>query len=351
MESEMHQAIEYAERSLVISRELGMHEQTALTLNDLSRPYISLGQFDRARAAMEEALVFFRETGNQPMLSDCLSRFAAMNLATGRFDQMLEAALSAQKISEAIGNLWGQSFSRLFVGPVYFARGEISRAETAMRDCIRLGEQTGFMMPSVSVRVELAFFYGALGKVRQGIELAEQAHAFTLEHLPNFECKACATLARLHTMNGDLVQAETNLKKAAVTLKEDFAQQVVDQLAVAEMEIALARKDYAHAVKTADDSLERFRKLGFFTFHGEVHLHQAQALRGLGDEQSARQVFIQAKTEAAQIGSRWLLWQIHAALGERAQACEHIEFIAAHAPPELHESFLAKPEVRAEMKV
>lgn len=345
--SEMPQAIEYAERSLAISRELGMREQTALTLNDLSRPYLSLGEFELARTAMEEALVIFRETDNQPMLTDCLGRFAGMNLATGKFDQMLEAAQAAQQVSDAIGNPWGQSFSRLFVGQVCFERGDISRAYTCISECIHFAEQSGFSVPLVKVRSELALLYGALGKVRQGIELAEQARAFALEHLPDFECKACVTLARLYTLSGDLVQAEANLKRASATLKEDFPQQVVDQLPVAEMEIALARKDYARALKTAGEAIEHFGKIRYHTFHGEVHFLQAQALRALGNEPAAREVFIQARAEADQIGSRWLLWQIHAALGERAQAREHIEYIAAHAPPELRESFLAKPQVHA----
>ncbi len=344
---EMPQAIEYAEQSLAISRELGMREQTALTLNDISRPYLSVGQFDRAYAATREALAYFRETNNQPMLADNLGRLAAMHVANGQFDQMLEAAQEAQKISETIGNLWGQSFSRLFMGPVYFARGEISRALELMRDCIRFAEQSGFLIPQVKVRSEIASLYGALGNVHQGIELAEQAHAFAIEHIPSFECKACTALARLYTLSGDLVQAEANLKQGYATLREDFAQQMDDQLPVADVEIALARRDYARAIKTADEACERFGKMGYHISSAEVLYLKGNALDSLGNETEAGRVFIQSKVEAEKIGSRWMLWQIHATLGERTQAREMIQYIVKHCPADLGKSFLNLPKVKS----
>ena len=347
--SEMPRSIDYAEQSLAISRDLGLREQTALTLNDLSRPYMTLRQFDRAHAAIQEALEYFRETNNQPMMADCLGRFAAMNLALGRFDELLHAAQSAQKISASIGNLWGQSFSRMFAGLVYFERGEISSAIETMRECVRFAEQSGFSIPQVQICSELASLYGAMGDVTQGIERAKTAHTVAIERLPHFESKPCAALARLYVLKGDLVQAEANLKKGYATLKDDFAQQVANQLPLAEIEIALAKKDYARAIQTADESFDHFDKMGFHIYRSHVLYLKATALRLLGNENAAYPVFQQAKSEAEQIGSRWILWQIHAALGERDQARDVIGFIAAHTPPGLRESFLNLPDVRAVM--
>lgn len=343
---DMSQAIEYAEQSLVISRELGMREQTALTLNDLSRPYLSLGHFDRARASMEEALVYFRETDNRPMLADCLGRFAALNMGLGQYDRVIEAAQAALQVSESIGNLWGQSFSRLFVGPVYFERGEVTRAIEAMRDCIRFAEQSGFLMPPARVRAELGHIYGILGQVRAGIEIAEQAFAFAQKYLPNFESNSCAVLARLYAQSGDLIQAEANLKKGYSMQRVDFAQQVGDLLPVADMTIALAKKDYPRVIKTADESGQKLEKVGFHIYRGEVLYLKGQALRALGQEEAARATFTDAKKTAEQIGSRWTMWQIHAALGERAQARSIVEFIAQNTPEELRGSFLNLPSVQ-----
>ena len=190
-----------------------------------------------------------------------------------------------------------------------------------------------------------------MGEVEQGLELAESAHAVALERLPNFESKPCAALARLYVLKGDLVQAEANLKKGYAALKDDFAQQVANQLPIADIEIALAQKDYARAIKTADEAFEHFNQMGFHIFRSDLRYLKATALRLSGNEDAAYSVFLQAKSEAEQIGSRWMLWQVHADLGERAQARTVIEYIVAHTPEELRQSFLNLQDVRNVMEI
>jgi tetratricopeptide (TPR) repeat protein len=348
--SEMPQAVEYGEQSLAISRELGMREQTALTLNDLGRPYLSLGQLDRARAVLQEALAMFREAGNQPMLVDCLCRFAALNFGIGELDQVLKSSADAQTISENIGNAWGKAFSRIFVGPIYLLRGEFSRACEAMIESVRLGEQSGFTVPLVSARAGLAVLYGALGDVPRGIELAKRAHAISVERLPAFEAAACSALARLEAWDGKLAQAEAHLKRGYETRTDDFALRAFDQLTVASCEIAMARRDYARAVESADESLAWIAKRGFHIFHGELLYLKAQALRGLGNEDAAQLVLLESKAEAERLGSRAILWKIYAALGEKDKARELVNQLVQKTPQEFRASFLALPSVRQVME-
>jgi len=135
--------------------------------------------------------------------------------------------------------------------------------------------------------------------------------------------------------------------------------------------MALAQKDYARAVKTADESFERFDQMGFRVFRSDVLYLKAKALRLLGKADAAYPVFLHAKREAEQIGSRWMLWRILAALAEiemqrgnhdqakslRAHARETIDYIAAHTPADpstplgtsLRAAFLNLPDVRAVM--
>ena len=69
---------------------------------------------------------------------------------------------------------------------------------------------------------------------------------------------------------------------------------------------------------------------------------------------AARETFLQAKIEAEQLGARWILWQILAALGEWKPAGEMIAYIAQNTPAEpepgaktnLRAAFLNLPAVR-----
>jgi hypothetical protein len=86
---------------------------------------------------------------------------------------------------------------------------------------------------------------------------------------------------------------------------------------------------------------------------------QGQALRGLKQDQAARDRLLEARAEAEAIGSRRTLWRILYGLSQleanpvqaarlRQQAQEIVEYIADHlhqAP--LRASFLDLPDVRA----
>jgi len=342
---EMQPAIDYGEQSLAISRELGMHEQTAYTQNDLFRPYISLGHTDRARAVSEQAREYFRQSGNQPMLADNLGRSIIVHAAFGEFDRALELAGEAHQISEAIGNQWGQSFSQMFAGNIYFQRGEMRRAMDTMRESIRLGQASGFLLPQIWTNAELGVLFGELGEVERGIELANQSYALAAERFPWSIARAHAVLARLFLLQGDARQAEFHVEQGKAKFVNDFAQRVFDRLPLIEIELELVKKDFARAIQLADQLQDSSAPIYVRVFRSNLLYLKGKALLARGDSESAQQVLRHALIEAEKIGSRWMLWQIYAALGKRDQARAVIEFIAQNTPEELRASFLNLPAV------
>ena len=71
--------MEAGERSLEIARELDAREQMAFTLNDLWRPYASVGNLAAARACLEEARPIWKEIGNLP----CSARTSSARARSG----------------------------------------------------------------------------------------------------------------------------------------------------------------------------------------------------------------------------------------------------------------------------
>ncbi len=190
-----------------------------------------------------------------------------------------------------------------------------------MRVSIRLGQASGFLMPQIWTNADLAALYGELGGVDRGIELASQSYTLAAERFPRGMSRVHGVLARLSLLRGDVRQAESHVEQGKANFVNDFAQRAFDRLLLIEIEY----------VRVFQSALEYLK---------------GKALLARGDAESAREMLLHALTEAEKIGSRWMLRQIYAALGERERACELVNFIAVNTPENLRAAFLSLPQVR-----
>ena len=357
----LREAVQHGEESLALARELGLRDQVAFTLNDLFRPYASIGEYERARAATDEARDYWRATGDQSGLADNLSRSARIAVALGEFDRAISFAAQALQISQSIANLWGQSFSQMFVGYVYFERGDFTTTVETMQECIRLGDDAGFILAQIVTRAELGWVYGTLGAVDRGLELARAARAMAEKRVPTFRTWTLACLARLYVMAGQLDEAETAVREGYAAFTEDFAQHAWIELPLAEAELALAKGEPARAISAIDGLMPRFRQFRIRTFLSEALYLKGRALLGLDRPADAIEVLHSARAEAEALGCRRIQWQVLAALSEieqqrghateaealRATAREIVDYLAAHTPEDLRAQFLELPTVQA----
>jgi hypothetical protein len=126
-------------------------------------------------------------------------------------------------------------------------------------------------------------------------------------------------------------------------------------------ELALARRETAQVISTAETELERQFEAGARVYRADLLLLKANALLQERDLLRGKETLEQARAEAEAIGSRRMLWRILNALsgvekelGNQAsadalqrQAQELAQFIADSAPPDLRARFLSLPDVRA----
>jgi len=356
-------AVAYGEQSLGLARELGLHEQLAFTLNDLYLSYIMLGRMENARAALQEARARWGELNNLPMLADNLGGSALFHFFVGEYDQVLQSAAEALRVSESIGNLWGQSYGRFILGFTLLERGEIEQAHSIMETCIRLGDQAGFVMPAVGAGANLGWMYAKLGDRSRGIQRVRQALAEAHARLPNWHSWPAGVLARLLILNGDLVEAEKTIQAGYVGVnRENYTTFAAVVLPMAESELARARGDYDQAAKLMDDLAVGLRQKNNRPYLAETLYLESEALLARGRVDEAYQVLIEARAAAEALGERWNLWRILMSLSKleaqrgnptaaqalQRQVREIVEFIADHiGAPELRASFLNQPEVRA----
>ncbi|OGO38708.1 MAG: hypothetical protein A2Z03_09205 [Chloroflexi bacterium RBG_16_56_8] len=351
------QAIQYGEESLAIARRLGLREQLAFTLNDLSPLYPFVGESERALELGAEARAMWREMNNLPMLADNLNYAAMTHLGRGEIDQAVAISEEARRISQMTGNQWGEAFSLTWVGAGYLELGRPDQAIAAMEDALRLGE---VFPPTLAItRATLAHLYADLGAREHALELARQALSHAEAKFPVFVPWAAGAFVHTCVVAGDLPQAEATLKR--VPMNPDNVNPRFDvALQLAAVELALAKGEYEPAVSLCDTILARQRAIRLRQNLATALLLKGEGLRGLRQLDEAFAILSEARGEAEATHARWSLWQILAALSrvesqrgnadqaeaQRTLAREVVASIATHAPPDLRDSFLSASRAR-----
>jgi tetratricopeptide (TPR) repeat protein len=354
------QAVASGERSLALARRLDLREQMAYTLNDLgSHCYLVGGPLDKAIAALHEASALWRELDNRPMLANSRAGAALVHMYAGKFSESLAFSDEALAMSQAIDNLWGQSYSRFRTGYIYWERGEPDKAIAVMEACIDAGERSGFTASQVAARADLADVYGHLGAIERGIGVAQLAGEIAETKAPPFRPYALAVLAQLYLWQDRLAEAAAVIGEG----EQDpyTAGWPLHYLPVRLVagELARRRGEFERTLALSGGLLADLHHIGAAMFIPTTLYLQGQALLGLKRQEAGRSCLQEAATGAKAMGARASLWPILFTLSQladdateaealRQEAREIVTAIAQHAPsPELRQSFLKLVDVRA----
>ena len=360
------EAVRHGEISLKIAREHNLREQMAFTMNDLvTHGYLDAGDILQARQMAEEVPKLWAELGNKPMLADSYSSAAIVYFLLGEYDQALRIAGEARTVSEAIGNRWGQSYSRWIVGDIYRDYGELGQAVETMEQSIELGEACGFVGAAAGVGSDLAFLLGMLGRLDEARVRAERAVEASEKHLPNWLPWPLAALGWVQLHSGDLPAAIQTAARIDQVMEHSVASEFASSLFPTRMalaEIALANRDIAGAHRSLDVLDNYAERTGMRAYVPDFHLQRGRTYLAQNEVEAARQSFEKSSAMAEALPSRWIGWQALAALADlarrdhqtaaaedyRQRALAIIQDIAQRAGrPDLRESFLALAEVRA----
>ena len=146
------------------------------------------------------------------MLADSLATMALNGIFHGDIPNTLQAGAEALEISRSIGNLWGQTYSLSTVGIVYWACGEPGRAIEAMEETLRLSDLSGYLIPQVITRADLAIVHAKLGATSQGIQFAERALEFAVAHYAALTPYVAAALVQALLLAGKVDKAASLMK-------------------------------------------------------------------------------------------------------------------------------------------
>lgn len=356
---DLSRALDCGKASLAIARAENLVEQLAFTSNDLSHVYESLDQYETSMELRQESIGLWRELDNQPMLADALSSWSLVAYLIGQHAEALAAADEANEISRAIGNLWGQSFSRLAAGPIYWHLGDLKRAVESLDLGIRLGEEAGFPGSLLIGGTYLALIRCDMGQYGMALEVAQSATS-AFEQYPSMQGLVLAALVIIHARLGQLDQARIHLEAADALGGSESLVEIL--LGEARIRLALSAGDYNLSETLAMERVDRLREIGIRAQMTSALMALGQARLGLGDLDGAADSLASALSDARQLQNRQLIWRILAAQSEvaekqqdregverlRAEAWQEAQYIAGRAADaEMRQSFLSLPAVRA----
>jgi len=357
----LREALEHCEPAITLARQVGDLDQLAFTLNDAGRVYQSVGAYEKAFEAFDEANELWTQQGNQVMLADNLGASAITNYFAGNYDKALLLADKAWEISKETDNYWGQSYSRVIPTYICLDRGLPDLVVRYASECIEAGEKGGLIASIVVVPVELAWLYGLYGETGRGIELAERALSIAVEKMPNWKSLALGVMIRLHILMGNLDAAEKIVNSEPLNpILSVVRSRYLAMITLASIELDLARNNFQTALSLTENLLEEISPLGWIN-NPEIMNRKADALIGLGRLDEALQLLTEACSLAKKLDAKHHLWSILSSLSNvssqldqhseadmyREQAQEIVKFIAERLVKiDLKDAFMKQPRVK-----
>ncbi|MBE7472930.1 MAG: AAA family ATPase [Anaerolineales bacterium] len=358
--SDNERALAYGETALALSRQLGLQDQVAVTLNDLQSIYVALAQLEPAKAVAQEARALFREAGNLPMLAGSYVQSGFIHYILGEFDEALSLMAECQTIAESISNLHVLGGVADIRGKVHLEQGEFGRAIREMGAALQIEGMNKMRFMFTGLHYSLGCAYFEAGDLNLTMEHTAVALDAALGLPPVIRQGLLAMQAKIFLLSGDVPRAQQIF---AVIGEIDpitvLSSVYIGALYLTEVEIELA-------LGRAEAALIKIEPVIAFANQLAVKLVLSQALHlkgrillGQGQVAEAEATFAAAQAVAAEIGHRRILWKILAARAEATEdrtaaaqlwelAQAEINFLAEHlGSAELQASFLDLPEVRA----
>jgi ATP/maltotriose-dependent transcriptional regulator MalT len=285
------------------------------------------------------------------MLNDNLNTLLLNHFWSGKYKNALEIAQESLEVSRTTKNIWAQCWPRHVQGQIWFEYGEIDKALDELDASVRLAQEANAPIHTKWYGADLCWAYIQIGAVRKGMDL------YRATRVPNQELPAPTAWTPTAVAYALCEIATGQLDLAASTLgARHLSNSLSDySMKLAQGRLALARKDPTQAIAILEPVLENIQQFKINQYMSEALFLKGQAHLMNGGENLAKAAFEQARLSAEALGSRWLMWQILAALAGvesedgkssalKSQAREIIQFIADH----IHEDEMRSQFLKSE---
>lgn len=354
------------QEALTLARALGLAERTAFVLHDLYYSYLASQQFAQAEAVLRESQIYWRGSGNQPMLSDNLYGIGIVYFSEGRLDDALTAINESLAIAQRIHNPVGEMRGHWVRESILTMQGRFDEGLPALYEAKRLVEanQLTNFLPGGTLR--LARNYLFLGLLEEAQRFCVEALSLASEDQHDVLIRLWALQAQIAVRRGDVAAAVSALAACDVEIELSNLRVSSIEVVLARQSVAAVQQSWADVIALAETPCPKMHPLDCWFSVTQVLDYRAQAEIALGNTAAAEATLQEALDAAERVGDLLQRWPVLAALGNfaaqrgdqakaqamRERARADVEFVLAHAgSPAAQAAYRQLPEVRALLRV
>jgi class 3 adenylate cyclase len=135
--------LEYFNKTLEISEEIGDKKGAAFSLNNIGLVYEELGEYDKALDYHEKSLKINEQVGNRGGISSSLKNIGDVLVKIGKPEDALNSYSKALEIEKEIGNKDGIIHSSIAIGNVYLDTKNIKTALNYFSQALNIAKEIG----------------------------------------------------------------------------------------------------------------------------------------------------------------------------------------------------------------
>ncbi len=223
--SDQQKALEYFLRALPLYKPLGDQFSEAITLNNIGNAYNRLGEPQKALDYLQQALPKLEAIGAKGPQSFTLSNIGIAYRGLGDYEKALSYFNQAQTIQQQTGNKMQEAETLDQLGVLYSRQNKPQKALEYHQQALQLLRATGNVRREAVSLSNLGHVYTALGRLDEGLDHFNQALS-TFRRLGdlNNTANALEGRARVEQKRGNLVESRKNIEESLALIETVRAQ-------------------------------------------------------------------------------------------------------------------------------
>ncbi|CAH3177379.1 unnamed protein product [Porites lobata] len=302
---DFRKAIEYHERHLEISKEMGDRAGEGRACCNLGNAYYSLGDFQRAIEYHERHLKISKEVGRRAGEGRAYCNLGNAYDSLGYFQKAIEYHERDLKISKEMGDRAGEGRAYCNLGNAYYSLGDFQRAIEYHERHLKISKEVGRRAGEGRAYCNLGNAYYSLGDFQRAIEYHERDLKISKEVADRAgEGRAYGNLGNAYLSLGDFQKAieyhERHLK-----ISKEMGDRVGEGKAYGNLGNACdSLGDFQKAIEYHERHLKISKEVGDRAGEGSAYGNLGNAYRNLGDFQRAIEYHERRLKISKEVGDR-----------------------------------------------
>ncbi len=309
------------------------HPETVRILTNLGRIYRTLGQRERARENLEQALGICREIGDRWAEGTVLSFLGRVYADLGQKEKALKHLQEALMIRKEIDDREGESWTLDTLSQVYDDLGEVDRAKEYSEQALMIREELGDRKGRGRILNTLAHIYDNLGQREQAKRYLEEALRICREERDR--TGEALTLNRLGLFSASFEEVDTAREyyEEALKIRREIGDRAGEDRTLNNLgslynvlgEREQARNYFEQALHISQEAEDRWGEGRILANLGMLCYEQRQMESALEYLEKALKLSRETGDRRGEGRALQILGQIYAALGEKEQALRYFE--------------------------